>query len=222
MGSCRILIILKESVCPYSARSKTSFSSMWCADRITDSWFMTAFFKIYHDIMTRHKTIISHDSVASFHDTTASWGDEISWHEDTPWHDDMSWYDDNNCTYPDRSGNIFVSLWVCCSCAPGRGTRRSVHLCSRRSILPRKLHMNPAGLTYDPAPHRADHLLSRRFNSPRKLHLHPAGAVSDAAPCDPVHIVYRRSNSSRSCVYRARCLLTMQPPCGRLFTQQSV
>ena len=33
---------------------------------------MTTFFKIYHDIMTRHKTIISHDSVASFHDTTAS------------------------------------------------------------------------------------------------------------------------------------------------------
>ena len=118
---------------------------------------------------------------------------------------------------------IFLYLCGCVAhVRQGGGPRRSVHLCSRRSILPRKLHMNPAGLTYDPAPHRADHLLSRRFNSPRKLHLHPAGAVSDAAPCDPVHIVYRRSNSSRSCVYRARCLLTMQPPCGRLFTQQSV
>ena len=97
----------------------------------------------------------------------------------------------------------------------GRGPRRSVHLSSRRSTLPRKLHMNPAGLTYDPAPHRANHLLSRRFNLPRKLHyvaFISAGAVPNAAPCGPVNLLDRRSNSSRRCAYRVRRLLTMQPP----------
>ena len=66
---------------------------------------------------------------------------------------------------------IFLYLCGCVALLrQGRGPRRSVHLCSRRSTLPRNLHMNPARLPYDPAPHRADHLLSRRFNSPRKLH----------------------------------------------------
>ena len=97
----------------------------------------------------------------------------------------------------------------------GRGPRRSVHLSSRRSTLPRKLHMNPAGLTYDPAPHRANHLLSRRFNLPQKLHyvaFISAGAVPNAAPCGPVNLLDRRSSSSRRCAYRVRRLLTMQPP----------
>ena len=111
---------------------------------------------------------------------------------------------------------IFLYLCGCVALVRhGRGPRRSVHLSSRRSTLPRKLHMNPAGLTYDPTPHRANHLLSRRFNLPRKLHyvaFISAGAVPNAVPCGPVNLLDRRSNSSRRCAYRVRRLLTMQPP----------
>ena len=118
---------------------------------------------------------------------------------------------------------IFLYLCGCVAhVRQGGGPRRSVHLCSRRSILPRKLHMNPAGLTYDPAPHRADHLLSRRFNSPRKLHLHPAGAVSDAAPVRPIIYSAVGLIGCERGIYILRGVLTMQPPRGRSSTPPSI
>ena len=192
---------------------------------------MTTYFKIYHDITTRHWTITSHDSVASFQDTRAYHGmmrcqDMMICHDMRTRRDmlichDMMTVIESTMTVPE----IFLYLCGCVALLrQGRGPRRSVHLSSRRSTLPRKLHMNPAGLTYDPAPHRANHLLSRRFNLPRKLHyvaFISAGAVPNAAPCGPVNLLDRRSNSSRRCAHRVRRLLTMQPRHGRYFTPAS-
>ena len=138
---------------------------------------MTTYFKIYHDIRTRHRTITSHDTVASFQDTTAYHG--MMRYQDMMICHDMRTRRDMKICHDMRTAIVstmtvpefFLYLCGCVALVRhGRGPRRSVHLSSRRSTLPRKLHMNPAGLTYDPAPHRANHLLSRRFNSPRNLH----------------------------------------------------
>ena len=141
-----------------------------------------------------------------------------------------------------------IFLFFCCClflCGHRRGPRGADHLLSRRSTLPRKLHIHPAGLTYDAAPHRPDHLHSRLYISPRMLHINRAWAVSDAARRGPVHLLNRRSNPSwkfripragcahdaapraadyllsrqpnspESCIYILRVLLTMQPRRGR-------
>jgi len=135
---------------------------------------------------------------------------------------------------------LFFLLFCFCAAIAG-GPRGADHLLSRRSTLPRKLHIHPAGLTYDAAPHRPDHLHSRLYISPRKLHINRAWAVSDAARRRPVHLLNRRSNPSwkfripragcghdaaprtadyllsrhpnspESCIYILRVLLTMQP-----------
>ena len=105
---------------------------------------------------------------------------------------------------------IFFIFWLFCFCAAiAGGPRGADHLLSRRSTSPRKLHIHPAGLTYDAA--RPDHLHSRLYISPRMLHINRAWAGSDAARRGPVHLLNRRSNQSWKFRLRARGVLTMQP-----------